>query len=67
MEKLITIAFDHATDHSLQVDVEVELTADNAALIEGLNPQLTVAQVISILDAERIEHYEWERPRRIRR
>ena len=64
MEKFITLAFDHDTDHELQVDIEVDLTATNVALIDGLNPQLTVAQTIAVLGTERIEHYLTDRPRR---
>jgi hypothetical protein len=64
MEKFITLAFDHETDHELQVDIEVDLTPTNVALIDGLNPQLTVAQTIAVLEAERVQYGDWERPRR---
>jgi hypothetical protein len=47
--------------------VGIDATEDNIDLIVNLNPETSEQDLIAILDAERIEHYEFERPRRIRR
>lgn len=55
--------FDHDTDSELQMCVAINATTTNMDLIANMNPDLTIAQVIALLDAERIEYSVYERPR----
>ncbi len=64
MKKYLTTSFAHATDNSLQVDIETVLTMDSALFINSLSSSLSQEQFANKLDEEEIEYAVYERPKR---